>query len=292
MKKFTTFLLLLFSLTTFLYSTEKPEAEKKQKKYELKYNLSKGTKFKMVRNWTRLQTQETTGGTVEATMNFPFEFTFEVISSNSDEMLLEITFDKISYKAETSLGPRDRDVSDLIGHKARFKLKSSGEVYDFQGLEELPPIEIERQMTADKQYYMNFISDLFPVFSENSVNINDKWTDKNVQESKAEGPEGKRTTTYEYSYKILEEVKTDGYDCLKIERQSAITIKATGEMQGYEFLNEETGKGTDIIYFVFKKGMLSGIETTVKSDGTVNLDAIGVSIFYTRDTKSTINIGY
>ncbi|MFC1725004.1 hypothetical protein ACFL4T_05205, partial [candidate division KSB1 bacterium] len=240
----------------------------------------------------RIQTQDSPDGTVEATMNYPFEFIFEVISSNSDEMLLEITFDKISYKAETSVGPRDRDVSDLIGHKARFKLKNNGEVYDFQGLEELPPIEIERQMKADKQYYMNFITNLFPVFSENSVNINDTWTDKKVEESKAQGPDGKQTTTYNYSFKILEEVKKDGYDCLKIERQTTITIKGTGEMSGYEFINEESGNGTETIYFAYKKGLVSSIETSVKSEGTVNLDAAGVSVFYTRDTKSTTSISF
>ena len=151
-------------------------------------------------------------------------------------------------------------------------------------------IEQPNGQNIDKDAYIKTIKNLFKKMPDKPVKRGSTFAYS--QESEIPMSGGGLVVTTDYNYKFLEEIKKDGFDCIKIEVK--ITQKTEGEFEqrGNKITMSEIGQGSSSLYFAYKKGMLISGEETITSEGTAELDAMGLSIPISRTVKSSFNVTF
>ena len=87
--------------------------------------------------------------------------------------------------------------------------------------------------------------------------------------------------------KIIEETKKDGFDCLKIEETTIQKMTGEFEQNGMPLSLERETKGTEIIYFAYKKGMFLHRENKSNAEGIITVVEMDTEIPQIITTTST-----
>jgi len=272
MKKLNVAILLMCTFISTVFAGDPPCRNSKNgtqgKKYDLKYNMNQGAKFTLTytdafERTTYFFDGDITGNTIDDT----FEGSFEVKSVENDkEFTFEMEILKASRLSKNPGGTFPIDFKGLIGIKIITTLSPDGTPLRMGVLKEFPERDRLLRRTGPDQYIHRILS-IFPKLPENPVSIGDTWAHKIEAERPAYGGT-KSDIISNYTYKLLEETKLDGIDCLKIECTYTQSLKSEGEMRGHHYKIEFQGKGNEIIYFAYKKGMLLQKEGTFKHEGT------------------------
>jgi len=260
--------------------------------YTLKYNLARGTKFTLTNESSEETIQEVMGNEMVVNSNSSSVSKCVVLSADEEAGIkIEYEFADRKSESETPQGASSVDFSELIGKKVKFLLSGIGEASGFEGFDELPEITHESGQTIGKDRFINSIKNLFPKLPEKPVKIGESWT--RTQEDDVPMPDGGALKSKtDFTYTLLEEVKKDGLDCLKIGISFTQTVSGEFEQMGMPIVMEMKGKGDDVMYFAHKKGMLVSYEDESSSEGMADVASAGMSIPITRMSKSTLNVTF
>lgn len=248
-----------------------------EKGFILTYHPEAGTKFTIVSSATSEIVMDQMGTEVVVNVEGEGEDSYEVISvDNEAGITFELEYRERSDNVESPAGSGSTDYSELVGKKAKFVVSPLGKTSSFEGFENLPEITTALQETTNKDQYILGVKAAFPMLPEKAVKFGDTWTETDEQEIPASG--GKFKIVSNFTYKLIEEAKKDGFDCVKIEATGAIKTTGSGETQGMSFTLEREANATEIIYFAYKKGMYISREGSSRQEGIVNFESIGMEM--------------
>ena len=259
--------------------------------YNLKYQLKEGTNFIITFSNELEQTIDQMGTEVVSTVKTLMENGFTVKAVQGDKGLtFEIEFKNMENTAESMMGEASADLSELIGKKVTYSLSPTGEAGDFTGLEDLPEITLATQETLGGSLYKVLLESLFPKLPENAVKIGDTWTKKD--ENTVPMPGGEMKIVTDLTYNLIEEIKLDGNDCVKIDVKSKITTKGNFEQQGTPLALEMKGEGAETFYFAYKKGIFISRDGSDNSEGNVLVEAQGIELPIINKTKTKVSVKF
>ena len=262
-----------------------------EKGFILTYHPEEGTKFTIVSSGTSEIVMDQMGTEVVVNVEGKGEDSFEVISvDNKAGVTFELEYKERSDNVESQAGSASTDYSELIGKKAKFVVSSLGKASSFEGFENLPEITTALQETTNKDQYILGVKATFPMLPEKAAKFGDTWTETDEQEIPASGGEFKIVSNS--TYKLIEEAKKDGFDCVKIEVISTVKTTGSGETQGMPFTLEREANITEIIYFAYKKGMYLSREGSSKQEGIINFESIGMEIPQDITGKSSVIVKF
>ena len=254
-------------------------------KYDLKYKYKKGTEFIISSTSSYYSTQEQQGDIAEVYKNGNFKYLIKVKEEKDNGFEIEMEYLEMKMEAERSSGLFNRDYSGFKGKNVSFLLSPSGETSGFEGFENLPEIAIENRTTFNKSQHIQEIWDIFPYLPDKEKEIGDSWTWTYKKERTNQG--GKKSTVIrEYTFRLIDEFKKNGFDCIKIE--SDYTEKETGEdlrMGSIDLKFNFEGKGKETFYFAYKEGSFIEVEGSFNRSGNVVAESYGMTIPVTEDIK-------
>ena len=211
-------------------------------KYDLNYKMKNGKEFtfislgygnKYTKNHDSLKSR-----------NRELVQDYRVLSSNENSTIFELEYKKMVFNDKNSKGENTTtNFSPLIGKKVRYTISSKGEMSNFEGFNELPDITYPSgTMTGD--IHRQEITHMFPIFSKKPVAIGESWSRKEFG--------------FIIEYKLLNEMKFNGYDCVRIFAQMNLEQSSTKgkDANGMDYIRESTIPYSDIYYFAYKEGMI------------------------------------
>jgi hypothetical protein len=279
---------LLIATTAFasdLFKSSK-ELSGPAKNYELKYNLTKNSKFTLTVETTGNQIIEQCGENVEAKINSKGKYFFNVLGiDNEGNMKVGVEYKDRSFLLDHPMGPLKTDYSPLLGYKVNFLISPRGYTSGFEGFNDLPPINRELKGVMTKDDHIKTFKNMFPVLPGISKEIGDSWTENTTIE--VDNEEKNITSTYT----LLDEIKTNGYDCLKIKIQKDIKESGISEQNGMEIERELEGEGESILFFAYKEGIIIKIEDLTSLEGVIRAGDKTIPISTESSTKTVVNFG-
>lgn len=265
MKKMSLFVVVLLIGAFFTISLADNSSDK-SKKYDLKYNLSKGTKFTVtfIDKFERssiMPNGDVTGNTIDDT----YGGVFEVISADNDGLVLDLNITKAARLSKNPGGTFNSTFDEIIGKKVRFNMSETGELSNLDGFINLEDTNKILRRTAPDDL-LHRLAALFPVLPGKSVELGDTWTSE-ITGKKPTYSGLKSDIKCKYTYKILGEEKIAGFDCLKIDVNYEQATKTDGEIRGRLFKYNMGGTGKETIYFAYKKGMFISKKGEYRPEG-------------------------
>jgi len=284
-------LLLLVSAAMLSLSPPSDKASAAEKLYELKYQMKPGTKFVMQSTGTTESVTDQMGTEVVADIIGGSEDTYVVLSFDKDKgMTIELEMGERTQDISSDMGSTTTDFSELIGKKAKFVLLPNGEAEGFEGFDELPEVTTGTGETLTKDLYILGVKDTFPKLPDKPVKIGDTWND--VQGNDVPLGGGTLRSDSDTTYKLIEEVKKDGFDCLKIEVTSTDKLSGDFEQQGTPLSLERDTTTKAVMYFAYKKGMFLLYEAESKAEGVIFVPSAGIEIPQTMTTKGSVEVRF
>jgi len=259
------------------------------KKYLLQYDIPETSRFTLT-NTTEFHNRRVfMGNAVTDSSVDRVEYGFEAKSSGDDGLELEVVFLGREHQLYDSPSQGSTDYSDLIGKKVSLHLSPEGEMTSLVGFEDLPVIKIlDRDITLGKERYENEIRQLFPHLPGKKIQTGDSWSHVQEYEEPIQG--GKIRVTIHYTHSLVEEVKKDGLDCLRLDGKYTISIEGKGGSKGVEFSLKLDGGGTETVYFDWKKGMLLSISGKASVEGAAENKGLGFSMTLEQTFENTIDV--
>lgn len=259
------------------------------KLYELKYQLDKGTKITMTSTGDVNSVMDQMGTEVVTDISGDAEDIFIVLSANKTKGLtLEYEFGARSQNMDSAMGSDSTDFSELIGQKVKFVLLPNGKVEGFEGFDTLPVITSSSGDELNEETYILAVKTTFPLLPDKPVKFGDTWTDNQVMDIPQSGSILKLEN--DYTYTLIEEVKKDGFDCLKIEMTGTSNLIGDFEQEGMALSIERDTISTGTIYFAYKEGMLISFESESRGEAIITVPSIGMDIPQTMVSKGSLTV--
>ena len=253
-------------------------------KYELKYNLTKNKKFTLTVETTGNQIIEQCGENVEAKINIRGKYIFNVLDIDTEgNMKVGVEYKDRSFLLDHPMGPLKTDYSPLLGSKINFSISPEGYTSGFEGFDDLPPINRELKGVMTKDDHTKIFRNMLPVLPGAPKGIGESWTESTTIE---DNNEVKNITS---TYTLLEDIKIDGYNCLKIKIQKDIKVSGISEQHGMEIERELEGEGESIVYFAYKEGMILKIEDLISLEGVMRAGDKTIPISTESSTKTVVS---
>lgn len=260
-----------------------------EKLYELKYHVAKGTKITMISSGEVNTVMDQMGTEVVVDSYYEAEDIFVILSANKKKGLtMEYEFGERSQGVDSAMESNSTDFSELIGKKVKFILLPNGKAEGFDGFDALPEITSSGGGELNEETYILGVKTTFPRLPDKPVKIGDTWSDTLVMDI----PQGNSVLKSEnnFTYKLIEETKKDGFDCLKIEMTGTSRLSGDFEQEGMllSIEREETSTGT--LYFAYKEGMLISIESESIGEGIIIVPSVGMEIPETITSKGSLTV--
>ncbi|MFC2156550.1 DUF6263 family protein [Acidobacteriota bacterium] len=292
MKKLNSLVLILVVLAAaslvMSAAISKPAAS--QKVYELKYQMSVGTKFVMKSTGASNVETDQMGNIVTTDITGGGEDKFTVLAASPETGLtLEYEFGERDQLMESSVvGSASTDFSELVGMKVKFLLSKTGDVDGYEGFDKLPAITTSTEDTLDEASYKLGAKSLWFALPEKPVKIGDTWTDEQTEDIPVQ--DSVLTSESTTTYKVVEEVQKDGYDCLKIEHNGVTRLSGEFEQQGTPLTMERETTSKGVFYFAYKLGMFIYSEGDANGEGIITVESMGIEIPQTITSKGTVTV--
>jgi len=284
-------LLLLVSAAMLSLSTAAEKTPAAEKLYELKYQLKPGTTFVIVSTGETESVTDQMGTEVVASITGDGEDTYTVLSADKDKGLtIELEIGERTQDISSDMGSASTDFSELIGKKAKFVLLPNGEAEGFEGFDELPEVTTGSGETLTKELYIIGVKDTFPKLPDKPVKIGDTW--KDVQGYDVPLGDYTLRSDSDYTYTLLEEVKKDGIDCLKIEVTGTDKVTGEFEQQGTLLELERVTTTKAVMYFAYNMGMFVLYEAESKAEGIIFVPSAGIEIPQTLTTTGNVVVRF
>jgi hypothetical protein len=280
--------LILISFNAFAnysVSSSKDPERKKSKKYDLNYELEKGTSLTLSYSRNFRRTSDIQGDITGNTIKDDFTANVKVLSSHKKTGLaLNIELIKISRNRRNPGGNFNDEFPDMINYEAEINLSSKGKISGYNKFKDIPQQEVWLRRTTPQQF-VHSLKNILTQLPEDPVSIGETWSYVTEDEMEIEGAKSKVVTNY--TCKPLEEIEKDGYSCLNIEIKYTESFINEGERYNRNFTHTMDGEGIETIYFAYNEGMLIAKEGSYKQKGKVTT---GMEIYQKDEIKYKFNI--
>ena len=284
-------LLLLVLAAMLSLSTAAEKAPAAEKLYELKYQLKPGTKFVIVSTGETESVTDQMGTEVVANITGDGMDTYVVLSADKEKGLsIELEIGERTQDISSDMGSASTDFSELVGKKAKFVLLPNGEAEGFEGFDALQEVTTASGDTLTSDLYILGVKDTFPKLPDKPVKFGDTW--KDVQGNDVPLGDYTLRSDSDYTYTLVEEVKKDGFDCLKIAVTGTDKVTGDFEQQGTELSLERETTTNAVMYFAYKKGMFLLYEAEAKAEGIIFVPSAGMEIPQTMTTKGNVAVRF
>jgi len=264
------------------------EASAHMKQYELKYKIAKGTKFIISSSGTLESITDQMGTEVVADISGVGKDIYVVLGETDEGLTIEMEYGERTQDVESDQGSASTDYSGLIGKKVKFVLKPNGEVTGYEGYDALPEITTASQETLTADIYKLGAKGTFTRLPDKSLTIGDTWTHTETNEIPVEG--NVIISTSDTTYKVIEETKREGFDCLKIEFSSKDKLQGDFQQGGMDLSMERETTTTGTLYFAYDEGMFVYSEAEGKGEGIITVEQMGVDIPQTLNSKGSVTV--
>ena len=284
-------MLLLLSAAMFSVGFLGPGDFQGGKLYELKYHLAAGTKFVITSTGTTESVLDQMGTEMASDIQGTGEDIYVVQSADKDKGLsIELEMGERTQDVSSTMGSDSTDFSELIGKKVKFVLLPNGEVEGFEGFEDLPEITTAGGDTLTETLYRLGVEQTFPMLPEKPVKLGDSWTDT----QDIEVPLGAYVLNShsDTTYTLIEEVKKDGLDCLKIAVAGTEILTGDFEQQGTALTIERETTSEGFLYFAYEKGMFLSMEIESNAEGIISVIDAGIDLPQTIASKGTVSVRF
>ncbi len=259
------------------------------KQYTLAYKMGKGSSFTL-EVARKHRNQRNVMGNDRITNSEDLKaYGFTVQSSDKDGMTLGIEYKERTHDSDDPQIQTGPDFSELVGRTVEMFLSPTGKPSGFKGFDELPEIAMpEQEERLDEWWYINEVRDILPFMPETSVSPGDTWSHTVEHEERA--GEGMLPVVIEYTYRLIEETKIDGHDCVRIDGVYTVKISGSFSVGGLDLELDLSGKGEETIYFAWKKGMLLSAESQSVVSGSAGNEEMGMSIQMKHDIETVTKV--
>jgi hypothetical protein len=278
-------ILFMFSCSSGVKSLKGPDG------YILQYHMDKGTEFSISSSSSMESVLDQMGNEIVTNVNGTGENKMVVLSKEKEKGLsVEMEFVKATQDVESPMGSGSTDYSKLIGKKVTFDLIPTGDVKNMKGFDQLPTISTASGETITEELYKLGIQATFFNLPNKPIKIGDEWTEQDTTEI----PLGDYTLTSENSsiYKLVEEVKKDGYDCLKIKTTGIQNLSGEFEQNGQPLSIQRETKSNGVVYFAYQKGMFLQIEANSEAEGLITVVGAGMELPQKNTTEANITVTF
>jgi hypothetical protein len=290
MKKFTVLSLILIpaaflSITGDAYAKSTPA----KKTFAIAYKFSPGQTFNMKSEGATNVSTDQMGQTVTVDMTSASESAYRVLAGAPEgKMQLETEFLSRKQSTKSPMGDTDTDFSAWIGKKAQFTIAPDGTLSDFKGFDQLMEITAATGEKINGEMIQKGMAMQFFKLPDHPVKMGESWSAKDSINIPYQGSTLKNVDSTTAT--VVDQVKIDGLECLKISLEGTATLTGQFEQQGsqIELSRQTTVAGT--IYFSLEKGMYVSIESTSNATGQIYVEAAGVTIPQTVTGKSSVKV--
>jgi len=290
MKKISLYLLLLLP-AFLLFSTVTVSAKSSpgKKTFELTYKMSQGQTFTMSTEGSTVIKTDQMGQMINVEINSASENGYRILTASPDgTMNCELEYKSMKQSAKTPNGDNSTDYSTWIGKKVQFNVAPRGTLSDFKGFDQLSEISSATGEKITGELTQKGMSNQFFELPDHAVKIGETWTVKNNSDIPYAGSTLKSEVSTIYT--VIENVKKDGMDCLKIEAAGVQKLSGEFEQAGNQLeLTRET-KSSSVIWFALEKGMYISMESTSAGTSQIFVPAAGVTIPQEITGKSTVKV--
>ena len=260
------------------------------KKYELKYKFNAGDVFDIVSHRETTNTSEAMGNRMVTQTEDHAEYDLTTLSGDSQGGRLEATYTKMVRTVDGEKNPGGLDFSELLGRSARFKLSTSGELTDFEGLDKLPETMIRDASSLSRDQYLNMIRTLFVRLPKEPVVLGESWFYRGGYSELVAG--GELDVVVDYKYTVLNEVEKDGIKCLALVGNHALKLAGETSAQGLTFVLALSGDATDTVYFDMERGMILAMDHKSVVEGQAQNQYLGVTMPMQFESKLDIDVAF
>ena len=167
---------------------------------------------------------------------------------DSGNMLISLSFDSLIIE---SVGPRGKFVAETIksiGVPILYTLTKRGKVIDTKGLDDLPVIP---NFNTKGEYHFKSLLIQLP---DKEIKMNDTWIGE--WEYTFTDSAGWQKNVFITTYKLVDEVKKNGFDCFKIETTTKEKVSGEQKYGDREVILSGEMELKGEIYFAYKKGII------------------------------------
>jgi hypothetical protein len=239
----------------------------------LQYRMPENQVLKYQSSGSMAMDMEVMGQAMEIGVDETLAFTVKSKGQKEDNYQLQVTIDSMSMKIAAPQRELAPDMSPVKGQSFDLTLSPMGEEKDFSGAESI-------QFEVEPGTIYNIASKfqaVFPDFAGRPVKIGDTWT---TRAAITENTNKSESLIKLEVLNTLEGFETvDGMECIRIKAEFTGTIEGKSEPEpGVELVSEGEVKGTDILYFAYKEGILVKAVTNGVGDVTATATAQGITI--------------
>ncbi len=236
----------LLFLIGFAIHAQSQESSNISKKYNLNYQMKKGTEFTFY-SLGYGSVNNVIGDTTEFFSSRKRDLIqeYKVLSSNVTGMAFEVKYRKLEFIDTDKHGNLTvTPFSSLKGKTVHFTMKPNGELTDFKGFDDIQEMPFPSGV-MDGDLCKTELTHMFPVFPDEPLSIGETWT--------------RNGFGYIMKYRVIGEMKYNGYDCIRIfarfipENPKYTRKDETGRDVSVEI---KGGFYSDIYYYAYKEKMI------------------------------------
>jgi len=252
----------------------------------LKYKLNPGQEVSITSDVSTKFESDQMGQQVTIDMNAETVIGIQALSVEPDNSLkIELEFTNMSQEMDGPMGSGETDFSEMIGKKASFQMTESGVTSEMQGFDKLPDITNVMGETVGGEVYEQVVAGTFFKLPDNPVKIGDSWTNDDSSSIPFGG--GDLKTESQTTYTVVEKLKVDGDDCLRLEISGTSKTSGVFEQNGMEMSMDRNATTKGHVIFANKKGMYLSMEVSAVTEGLIDIPAAGMKIPQTIITTTT-----
>lgn len=220
-----------------------------EKSYKLSLSHEKGKHLKYGYSFDIKRIQEVRG--TEREIDRKTEAVIDYGIGDVDEngnLVVTLKFDSLTMWAKNPEREYFGDTRKSIGVPVHFTLNKRGKVIKSEGLEDLPTVP-ELNLRGE----WDLVSFFFQL-PEERVKMGDTWTGEWMWEPISSS--GTRKNVFQTTYQLVDEVRKNGFDCLKIKTTTKEIVSGKSRYGNREIETSGEIDLTGEIYFAYKEGIL------------------------------------
>jgi len=199
-------------------------------------------------------TEKTAAKEVQASQNMGFEIVLKSLSKNADGSRdMEVEYRRKWRETWTDGGtPAVVDYAPVVGKKMTFRLLPDGTIKDLKGHESFPEfVDPSTGRVIDNMDFVHDIGHLLPKLPGTPISIGSTWEAPGFVEA------GSSSQPNVYRYQVLNRIKKNGEDCLRILATTSRIRKGDRTApDGTKVQTNNTSAEIVVYYFSLKRGMM------------------------------------